>query len=241
MLGTALYEAGAADAAERQYRLVLERQPHSAQARVALGEALLSQRRYRDAAEEAALLPDDDPFAAIASRTELFGRIASGDIAGARAAHARAVRAELPAPELKLFAGWTALAAGEHAPGPMPAAAAPLFGIIFEALLRVHDFDAIRIMIPLLEQSELPVREQRELLAGIYLRRGFLPSAAELWMAVCAEQPDARAFIGLARVAAAHGLPEDAANFAAGALELDPGSAEAEVLLRANSAAAAAA
>src|SRR5262249_52857076 len=69
MLGTALYESGATVAAEEQYRLVLERQPHSSQARVALGEALLSQRRYDEAAAEAAAVPAEDPLAAIASRT----------------------------------------------------------------------------------------------------------------------------------------------------------------------------
>ena len=45
-------------------------------------------------------------------------------------------------------------------------------------------------------------------------------------MAVCAEQPDARALIGLARVALAHGLAEDAAVFAREALALEPASAE---------------
>ena len=53
MLGTALYEAGAAEPAEGQFRLVLERQPHSSRARVALGEALLSQKRYAEAVSAA--------------------------------------------------------------------------------------------------------------------------------------------------------------------------------------------
>ncbi len=44
------------------------------------------------------------------------------------------------------------------------------------------------MLVPLLQSSTLPVREQRELLAGLYLRRGFLASAAEEWMAVCNEQ-----------------------------------------------------
>ena len=83
MLGTALYEAGAAQAAEGQFRLVLERQPHSSRARVALGEALLSQKRYADAAAEAQKLPIDDPLAAIACRTEWFARIAGAELDGA--------------------------------------------------------------------------------------------------------------------------------------------------------------
>ncbi len=230
MLGTALYEAGAAEAAERQYRLVLERQPHSSQARVALGEALLSQRRYGEAAAAAAALPADDPLATIACRTELFGRIAAGDLGGARQARTRAAQAGLPAAELALFAGWTALAAGDSLPQSLPGTAVPLLGVILEALLRVQDFVAFEKLVPLLARSELPAREQRELLATIYLRRGFLASAAEEWMVVCAEQADARALVGLARVAAAHGLEEDSATFAVEALTLDPGSSEASQL-----------
>ncbi len=48
----------------------------------------------------------------------------------------------------------------------------------------------------------------------MYLRNGFLSTAAKQWMAVCEEQADARALFGLARVAAAHGQAEGAATFA---------------------------
>jgi glycosyltransferase involved in cell wall biosynthesis len=224
MLGTALYEAGAAAAAEAQYRLVLERQPHSSQARVALGEALLSLRLYEEAAGEAAATPVDDPLATIACRTELFGRIAGGDLGGARQAHERAAKAGLPPAELDLFASWLELAAGAEA-NQLPRTrlgAIALLDTILEALLRVQDFTAFEKLVPLMGHSELPARERRELLGGMYLRRGFLQSAAEEWMAVCAERPDPRALIGLAQVAAAHGSPEDAAVFAAEALALDP-------------------
>jgi tetratricopeptide (TPR) repeat protein len=224
MLGTALYEAGAAEAAEHQYRLVLERQPHSSQARVALGEALLSQKRYTDAAAEAALLGADDPLAVIACRTELFGLIAGGKLAGANAAITRAREAGLPGDEVKLFSGWNALAAGQEPETPLPLGAVPLLGVILEALLRVQDFVVFEKLLPLLAGSSLPQREQRELLATIYLHRGFLASAAEEWMTVCNERSDARALVGLARVAAAHGLAEDAATFAAEALALEPGN-----------------
>ncbi len=93
MLGIALYECGAAAAAERQFRLVLERQPHSSRARVALGEALLSQKRYADAATDAHQLGADDPLAAAARRTEWFARIAGGDFAAPTWRPARGGRA----------------------------------------------------------------------------------------------------------------------------------------------------
>jgi hypothetical protein len=38
--------------------------------------------------------------------------------------------------------------------------------------------------------------------------------------------------VGLAQIAVVQGMPEDAANFATAALELDPASAEAQALLR---------
>ena len=52
-----------------------------------------------------------------------------------------------------------------------------------------------------------------------------------MWMGICGVQPDARALFGLARVAALHGMPSDAATFAAGALELEPGHEGARKLL----------
>ena len=231
MLGTALYEAGAVAAAERQFRLVLERQPHSTQARIALGEALLSQRRYADAAQAAGEVPESEGLAVIACRTQLFGLIAAGELDRVPAGLERAGRAGLPADERELFDGWAALAAGREPPGPLPVRATPLLGVILEAFLRVQDFKAFEILLPLLERSELAGREQRELLGTIYLRRGFLASAAREWMAVCSAQPDARALVGLAQVALAHGLPEDAVTFAVEALAHDPGNEIADRII----------
>src|SRR5205085_11090097 len=98
----------------------------------------------------------------------------------------------------------------------------------------VQDFQAFEVLLPLLAHCELPPREQRELIACIYLRRGFLASAAEEWMVVCEQQPDCRALVGLAQVAASHGLPEDAATFGAEALRLDPGNTIAQAILARN-------
>lgn len=66
----------------------------------------------------------------------------------------------------------------------------------------------------------------------IYLRRGYVESAADEWIAVCQEaQPDARALIGLAQAALARQLPEEAAVFAGEAQELEPGHTGAERIL----------
>ena len=92
--------------ARQQFRLVLERQPHSSRARVALAEALLAQRRYAEAASEAATISSDDALAVIACRSELFARIAGADRAGAELALERAERAGMENAELDLFRAW---------------------------------------------------------------------------------------------------------------------------------------
>ena len=76
--------------------------------------------------------------------------------------------------------------------------------------------------------SPLPERDRRELLAGVYMARGFLDSAAEEWLAVAAAEPTAPALAGLARVAHARGLADDARVLLDEALRLDPSSEEGE-------------
>jgi tetratricopeptide (TPR) repeat protein len=231
MLASVLRRAGALEAAAGQYRAVLVTQPESAETRVALAEMLLQLGRYADAAQHAAKVADDDGFAGLACRIELCGLISGGDLESARKAILRASRTGLPVAEREVFAAWIAIVAGQPAPRSLPVAGIPLLGVVLENLLQARDFKAFERLLPALENSELPVREQRELLGAAYLRHGYLASAAKEWMAVCSAQPDARALVGLARVAAAHGQHEDAATFASGALELDPGNALASELL----------
>ena len=109
-------------------------------------------------------------------------------------------------------------------PAPLPAPAVAGLAVAFEALLRVEEFDAVAPVLTAIEQSAMPVRARRELLATVYLRRGFLESAADEWMAVCNEAPgpDADAFVGLAQVAWALGHTEDAIVLAGEAATLDP-------------------
>ena len=130
-----------------------------------------------------------------------------------------------------MFDAWLALSSGAHELPALPIVATPLLGVILETLLRAHDFDAFEKLTALLERSALPAREQRELLATMYLAQGFLPSAAKEWMAICESRPDARALLGLARVAAAHGELADAGVFAAEALRHDPDNRAAREIL----------
>jgi tetratricopeptide (TPR) repeat protein len=215
MLATALYEAGEADAAEPLYAAVVEAQPGNGGARLALAETLLSTRRYAEAAVAAAAVADDDAFAVPAARSELFARVLSGE--GAAGAAGRAAERGLPAAELDLFAAWAAAAAY---PALDPAVVGPL-ATMLEALLRVEEFDAFEGLLPALAATGLPARRRHSILAEIYFRRGFLDSAADEWATSCEEEgPDAEALAGLARVAAARGLSEDAELFEKSAEEL---------------------
>ena len=246
LVGTAMYESGAAKAAERELRAVLERQPRSGRALVALGETLLSQRRYEEAIETARRLCVDDPLAVICCRTELFAAIVSA--AGQSeidVSMGRAKQAGMPVAELALFAAWRQLA-GVAAAAPsdvvgddvkpgaqLDAEAVTLLATILEALLRVQELKAFEILLPLLEASPISVRDRRQALAEMYLRRGFAASAAEEWMAVCREQPDVPALLGLAQVAASQGMAQQTHDFASAALERDPGNEQAARLVAA--------
>jgi tetratricopeptide (TPR) repeat protein len=186
--------------------------------------ALLGQRRYSEAAAESPQIDDAEAYAGLAARIELWSRIAGGDLKGAAVASLRAAKLGVSAAEREVFAAWLEIAAGtENAPRSLPVAATPLLGVILEWLLRAQDFDAFERLIPLLRSSALPEREQRELLGSTYLAQGFLPQAAQEWMAVCATTPDARALLGLARVAHRHGQLDDAAVFAGEVLQQRPG------------------
>ncbi len=119
---------------------------------------------------------------------------------------------------------------GHTAPRISELAVAPL-ELMLEALLRVHDFKSFEVLLGALELTPLQPRKRRELLARMYLRRGFLASAAQEWMAVCEREPDVQALLGLARVAAARGMAHEMSDFAAAALSRDPDNEDAASLL----------
>lgn len=213
LLAVPLYEHGAVAEAEAELRGVLAAQPSAAPARVALAEALLSQGRLDDAAAEAALVDDDAPVKPAALRTELFARLAAGETPEIDADGAPA-RTHLDAAERGLFTAWAT-------DGGVPAAAAPLAATMLDALARLERFDAFERLAEALDRGTTPWRETRELLAGVYLRRGFLTSAADEWIAVVQRTgADRPALEGLAEVARRQGLDDDAALLAAEARTL---------------------
>jgi tetratricopeptide (TPR) repeat protein len=232
MLGTALYEAGAAEEAEHQFRDVVAQQPDGAHARVALAESVLSQGRFDEAAEIAALVPPADPCAQPARRTQLFALLVAGKSDVAADALSAAAQ-DLSRSDAGLFGAWLDASNGRPLPTVLSQEAQPLLTATLEALLRVREVDAFGQLVPLVDRVGMSARERRELLASMYLRRGFLESAADEWIGVVQELgPDARAFTGLALVAAAKKLPEDALAFAREASALDPDHEAASLLVR---------
>jgi tetratricopeptide (TPR) repeat protein len=223
MTATALYEAGFPAAAEPLYRAVAEAQPGNGSAQLALAEALLSLRRFEAAASAAAAVEDGAHCAAAAARTELFSLVLAGE--PVEAACERAQRRGLPAAQVRMFGAWAQAAAGGGYPGLDPDCVEPL-GTMLEALLRIEEFEAFEALLPALEATGVPARMRHQLLAEIYLRRGFLESAADEWIAACElHGGDPEALTGLARVAEARGLADDARLFAERAQELASSSA----------------
>jgi tetratricopeptide (TPR) repeat protein len=209
LLAVALSEAGATTEAESELRAVLEAQPANAQARVALAETLLAQGRFADAAAVASAVDPEAPCAAAAQRTELFARLTDGTPADAQAAMA------LPDEERAVFAAWQAVRAGAT-PAALPAAAGAPILIMLDALARLQALDAFADLVAVLEAVAMPWRERRQALAELYLRHGYADSAAEEWLAVCEQGGiDVPALRGLAAVAVARGLDEDAKVLAA--------------------------
>lgn len=227
----ALRQAGASDAAEQEYQVALAGGAAPGRIRTALGELRLGRGAWDEAAEAVAPVPADDPYAALAARIELCAVIGRTDDATVTAALDRARAAGLPAAEVEVFEAWARIGAGAEAPEGLPVAGVPMLAVVLETLLQAGDGERFTALLAALRRSRLAPREQAELLAEMYLAHGLLAPAAQEWMAVCSDAPDARALIGLARVSERHGLLEDAATFATGALELEPNSPAAKALL----------
>ncbi len=213
MLAAALYESGASEAAEEQLGRVLEAQPDAAPALVALGEALLSQSRFAEAADAARSVDPDSPWAPAAARTAVFGMLA----AEAADEEVRdgldwARDAGLPEGEARAMEAWvTARSGTAPEPASVPAGAADFTLTMLEALLRLQAFELFAQLLPVVDALALSARDRHEQLARMYLRRGFLESAGDEWVAAIQENgPDVAALMGLSQVAAARGLDEDA-------------------------------
>jgi hypothetical protein len=124
--------------------------------------------------------------------------------------------------DAELFRAWVAAVRGDTGTARLGATSGPTAMRILEALLRVTEIEAFSTLLTVFQRVALPERQRRELLATMYLRRGFLESAADEWIAVATTRPDASAMLGLAQVALARGFDADAIAFSAEAVALEP-------------------
>jgi hypothetical protein len=123
--------------------------------------------------------------------------------------------------ERAVFAAWRAARAGAEVAVTLPAAAAAPVLAMLDALARLEAYDAFADLVRVLERVSVPERDRRQALAELYLRRGYVDLAAEELIAVCERHgADARSLLGLAAVAAARGMDDDAALFEAEARAL---------------------
>lgn len=205
---------GATVEAEAELRdlVALDSPTNADAARLSLVEALVLQNRLEEAAAEALLTTPGASTEAAALRNAAFATIALGAPATAVLDRAAAL---LPAHEHQVLVAW---AGGEATLVPEAAA---FTATLLNALARTERFDAFERLAAVFERLGLPWRECREGMAKLYLRSGFLESAADEWMTVIREQgPDADAFRGLAAVAEQLGHEQDAVDFAAEAERL---------------------
>ena len=68
-------------------------------------------------------------------------------------------------------------------PAALPVDSAPAALALLDRLLELQEFEAFESLAGLWNTLPLPERDRRELLAGIYMARGYLDSAAEEWLA----------------------------------------------------------
>ncbi len=229
LAGIAYLEAGRSQEAEAWFRRVLERQPTNPVAHVGLLEALLSRRRYAEVVALARTRAPEEPLGREAASAELFASALLGREELAQALE-RARQAGVPEDDRAFYAAFGKARRGGPPPPSLPAACAATAETVLEALLRVQEISAFEACLGVYERVAVDSRKRRQALAGMYLRRGFLDSAAEEWLALARERPDATSLIALAQLAYARGLLQEALDLAEGALDLEPEHEQAKRL-----------
>ncbi|HLI32500.1 MAG TPA: glycosyltransferase [Solirubrobacteraceae bacterium] len=225
----ALLAGGHAEPAAAQLEILLAEEEDS-RVRLALAEAQLYSHNYPAAARTAAGIAPEDPLAQAACRSELRALVLAGSEPVAQAL-ARAGRAGLDERQLAAYRLWWALEGGaERAEGQPPPAGEELLAAL-GVLLDLREYRRFERLLPALADCDLEPTQRRHRLAELYLRHGFAKSAAREWMEICAREPDAQALYGLAVIASAQGMSEQAAELARQALARDPGSDGARSLL----------
>jgi glycosyltransferase involved in cell wall biosynthesis/Flp pilus assembly protein TadD len=229
-LGTAFYERGHADEAERLFRRALERAPGNAAATVGLAETLLTQHRYDDLLAEVGDLPEATAAAIALERCRVLAGVAAGDAAAATAAVERFGHGG-DADELRFLEAFAGLAA-DVAPGRLDQSAAPYAVQMLDALARLEEFELFERLVPMAEQAIGDPRMAALSLSELFAARGFWRLSGDWAMrAIEIGGPEPRALAALGKAAVAEGMFEDALPVLEAALDLDPSQISVRTLL----------
>jgi glycosyltransferase involved in cell wall biosynthesis len=231
-LGTAFYERGHAEHAERLLRRCLAIGEGHAAARVGLLEALVTQHRYAEVEQELGELAAGTPAFVAAQRLRMLAATLCGDRSAATAALAALGEGGGDPAEIEMLHAVIAALLDDTAPPSLPRASAQRALELLHALARLGEYDAFARMTGVVEQAVGDRREATVLIGELFLLRGFYQLAGDAALrAIELGGQDARTLALLGKSAVAEGLFEDAVPVLEASLALDPGQAAISGLL----------
>jgi glycosyltransferase involved in cell wall biosynthesis len=231
-LGTAFYERGHAEHAERLLRRSLAISEGHPAARVGLLEALVTQHRYAEVEQEAGELAAGTPAYVAVQRLRMLAATLNGDRTAATEAIAALQQGGGDEAECTMLRAALADVLDATPPPALPRQSAQRSLELLHALVRLSEFDAFARVTEVVEQAVGDRREATILIGELFLMRGFYQLAGDAALrAIDLGSPDARTLALLGKSAVAEGLFEDAIPVLEAALELDPAQAGVSGLL----------
>jgi glycosyltransferase involved in cell wall biosynthesis len=231
-LGTAFYERGHAEHAERLLRRCLAIGEAHPAARVGLLEALVTQHRYADVeAESGQLAAGTAAFVAV-QRLRMLAATLLGDRDTATAAVVALEQGGGDPAEIVMLQAVIGAVLDEAPSPPLSRQSAQRALELLHALVRLGEFDAFARVTPVVEQAVGDRREATILVGELFLLRGFYQLAGDAALrAIELGGQDARTLALLGKSAVAEGMFEDAIPVLEAALELDPNQSSIAGLL----------
>ncbi len=222
-LGTAFYERGHAEHAERLLRRCLAIGEGHPAARVGLLEALVTQRRYAEVEAEIGELAAGTPAFVAVQRLRMLAATLAGDRAPATAALAALAEGGGDAAEIDMLRAVIDVVLDGTPPPALSRRSAQRALEVLHALARLGEFEAFERVTLVVEHAVGDRREATVLIGELFLLRGFYRLAADAALrAIELGGQDARTLGLLGKSAVAEGLFEDAIPVLEAALALDP-------------------
>jgi glycosyltransferase involved in cell wall biosynthesis len=231
-LGTAFYERGHAEHAERLLRRCLAIGGGHAAARVGLLEALVTQRRYAEVETEVGDLAAGTPPFVAAQRLRMLAAMLRGDRENAEAALTALAAGGGDDDEVAMLRAAVASVLDDSPPPTLSRRSALRALELLNGLARLAEYAAFESVVPVVEQAVGDPREATLLIGELFLARGFYRLAGDSALrAIELGGQDARTLGLLGKSAVAEGMFEDAVPVLEAALALDPEQASVAQLL----------